>query len=233
VGIVGLTYGGLAVLGFADLLGRRRRASLFLAVLIGVPFIVAAWLAATNVKVWNPRYVAVAFPAFLLCAGHGLARTRGGLREALLVVAVALGLLGVWNLHRNPAYAKEDYRSAGRYLDQELADRDALVGVGAPGPIFFYLARQPSAYLLVHPHRIGDDEELRRRLKQISAGRAHVWLLRARTYQSDPANRVGAILGETRTRAERRSYHGVEIERFDVPGDSAASGVEPHAAGGG
>jgi hypothetical protein len=88
--------------------------------------------------------------------------------------------------------------------------------------VFLYTDRRPANYLLVHPHRIGDDAELRRRLAQATAGCDRVWLLRARPYQSDPWNHVGEILAETRARAEHTIFPGIEIERFDRPDSSGA-----------
>lgn len=223
VSTVALVYGGLAVAGMAVLAIKRRGTALLLAAWIAIPVGLAAWMAATNVKVWNPRYVAVAFPAYLLCVGAGLGALAARWRNILFALAVGLALLSVWNLHHDPDYAKEDYRAAAAYLDRALAARDALIGVGAPGPLFFYLEKRPAAYQVIHPHRIGDGGELRRRLSAASAGRPRVWIFRARTTQSDPGNQVGEILKETRRLGVRATFHGIEIERYDAPADTAAA----------
>ncbi len=215
IALVAVVYGGLAVAGLLAATARRPATALFLLAWIAIPFALSAWLALTNVKVWNARYVAVSFPAFLLLLAWGLAALAPLPRRLLLGLVLALSLASLWNLRRDPAYAKEDYRSAGAYLDRHLGSGDALIGVGAPLPVFLYAERRPATYLLVHPHRIGDDRELRRRLAAAAGERERVWLLRARPYQSDPANHVGEILAETRARADRQVFPGIELERYD------------------
>jgi hypothetical protein len=225
VALVAVAYGGLAVIGIFHATARRPATAIFLLLWIAIPFALAAWLAATNVKVWNARYVAVALPAWILLFALGLAALGSVPRRLLLVLLLATSFSSLWNLRRDPAYGKEDYRSAGAYLDAHLAPGDALVGIGAPAPIFLYAERRPASYLLVHPHRIGNDAELRRRLAAATAGHDRVWLFRARPYQSDPGNHVGEILAETRPRAVRELYPGIELERYDQ--DPAAVEEEP------
>ncbi len=214
---VAVGYGGLALAGLFGAASRRPGAALFLAAWIAIPFALAAWMAVANVKVWNARYVAVSLPAYVMLLGAGLALARAGVRRSLLVLLIGVSLVSLANLRLDPEYAKEDYRSAGAYLDRHLDPDDALIGVGAPAPIFLYAEHRPGSYLLVHPHRIGDDQQLRRRLAAAAAGHARVWLLRVRPYLSDPDNHVGEILGETRVEAVAITFPGVELQRFDGP----------------
>lgn len=227
VAAVAVAYGGLALLGLGRLVARRPRTALLLAAWLLTAFAAAGWMAAANVKVWNARYVAVAFPAYLVVVAAGLSSLGSRTRSITLAAVLALAALALWNLRADPRYAKEDYRSAGAYLAGALGPDDAVIGVGAPAPIFFYAGREPASYLLVHPHRIGDEAELRRRLAAATAGRPRAWLVRARAYQSDPRNHVGEILGETRGRAERVAFPGIELERYDVAGPWAVPGPPP------
>ncbi len=224
---VGVAYGGLALLGLGRLVARRPRTALLLAAWLLTAFAGAGWMAAANVKVWNARYVAVAFPAYLLVVAAGLASLGSRTRAIALAAVLALSALALWNLGTDPRYAKEDYRSAGAYLAGALGPGDAVIGEGAPAPIFFYAGREPEHYLLVHPHRIGDEAELRRRLAAATGRRPRAWLLRARAYQSDPRNHVGEILGETRRRAARVTFPGVELERYDLAEPSPAPRPAP------
>jgi hypothetical protein len=160
----------------------------------------------------------------------------------VLILILSLAVISLWNLRRNPVYGREDYRSAGAYFDRSLESGDALIGIGAPAPIFYYAEERPADYLLIHPHRINDEGELRRRLAEAAEEHPRVWLLRVRPYQSDPHNQVGAILNETRARAERVTFPGIELERYDLlPGPSepepgpddlspGVSGLEPGVA---
>jgi hypothetical protein len=226
---VGLVYGALALAGMGRLAARRPGIVVLLAAWIVVPFLLAAWMAATNVKVWNARYVAVALPAYLLIVGAGLAGLSARWRPLAVAVTVGLALVAVGNLRFDSDYAKEDYRSAGVYLDRVLDPADGMIAVGAPGPLFFYAERRPAHYLHVDPRRIGDEAELRRRLQAATARSGRIWLFRGRAYQSDPENRVAAILGETLKRAEYRVFHGIEVSRYERPAEPAA-GTKPGEA---
>jgi 4-amino-4-deoxy-L-arabinose transferase-like glycosyltransferase len=230
IAAAGCVFGGLAVLGLSALLRQRRRVVWIVLLWIGIPFLIAGWMAVTNVKVWNARYVAVAWPAFLLLIGAGLCALSARLRPLGIGLVLALSVVAIWNLRADPRYGKEDYRSAGAYLDLELAPGDLLIGIGAPQPIFYYAQERP-AYLLLHPHRIGDEGELRRRIAAAAAGRPRVWLFRVRAHQSDPEDQVGRILAETRTRAVRAEFSGIEIQRFDRAEGPAAPGEPPAASG--
>ena len=229
IATAGVLFGGLALWGLQTLFRKKPRVAWMLLLWIAIPILIAGWMAAANVKVWNARYVAVAFPAFLLLVGGGLCALPARLRRIGLALVLGLSGIAIWNLRTDPRYAKEDYRSAGSYLDRELQPDDLLIGIGAPQPIFYYAVRRPSAYLLLHPHRIGDDQELRRRIAAGAAGRSRVWLLRARAHQSDPRNQVGRILGETRNRAAHLAFTGIELERYDQEPVPDRAGTPPAA----
>jgi len=223
--LVALGFGALAVRGLLALAGRRPRLAGAILLWIAVPILLAAGMAAANVKVWNARYVSVAFPAYVLLLGVGVAELRRPLRSAVLVLLAGLSLVAIANLRYDPRYGKEDYRSAGAYLDQELAPSDVWIGVGAPGPILYYAKQRPANYVLLHPHRIRNDQELRRRIAAATESGGRAWLLRVRAHQSDPENAIGAILSETRPRVARVTFPGIEIERYDLP-----PGLSPAAA---
>ena len=235
IAAVGLVFGALLGLGLRHLWRERREMAVALLLWLVVPGAIAGWMAAANVKVWNARYVAVSLPAFLLTLGAGLEALAPRRRAVALALVVGLSLASLWNLRSDPRFAKEDYRRAGAYLDRELGADDLLIGIGAPQPIFYYARQRPGEYLLLHPHRIGDEAELRRRIAAAAAARSRVWLLRVRAYQSDPANQVGAILGETRARAVAETFTGIELERYDLAGAPRAlrprPGREPAARG--
>ncbi len=227
---VAVAFGGCALWGLFALVRRRPAEATFVLLWILIPFSIAAWMAVTNVKVWNARYVAVSFPAFLVLLGAGLALgRRPSLSRWLAALLVMVSLISWWHLRRDSAYAKEDYRSAGAYLDEHLLAQDALIGIGAPAPVFLYAESRPESYLLVHPHRIGDDLELRRRIEKATGEHHRVWLLRARPYLADPENHVGEILAETRTRGDRVTFPGIELERYDDPAGSRM-GIESSVA---
>jgi mannosyltransferase len=228
--LVALAFGAVALRGAVGLAARRPRLAAAVFLWIGIPFLLAAGMAAANVKVWNARYVAVTYPAYVLLLGVGLAELRRPARILGLVILAGLSLAALAQLRFDPRYGKEDYRSAGAFLDRELAPSDVWIGVGAPAPILYYATHRPAAYVLLHPHRIRNDAELRRRVAAATEARGRAWLIRARAHQSDPENTIGAILAEARARAVQATFPGIEIERYDLPDDLPATPGRPAAA---
>jgi hypothetical protein len=135
----------------------------------------------------------------------------------MLFVIVGLSAVSIWNLRMEPAYAKEDYRAAAAHLDASWNADDAMIGVGAPSPVFFYSDLRPESYTTLLPHKIGDDKELRRRIEATISGHQRVWLLKVRTYLTDPEDRVSGILRETRTRTHHVEFNRIELDRYDLP----------------
>ncbi|PID82017.1 hypothetical protein CSA17_01035 [bacterium DOLJORAL78_65_58] len=100
---------GLGLLSALRHLGGRR---LFLLVLIVVPVGILVILALRNIKPWNPRYVAVAYPFLLALLALGLTRLPGRWAPLMAVAMVVLSLWSVGNHFWNGRYAKADIRGA-------------------------------------------------------------------------------------------------------------------------
>jgi mannosyltransferase len=135
---VAVVFGGLALIGAWRLLyaGPLARGWLLLAVL---PVFLTFGVSLTNLKVFNVRYAASAFPAFLLLVGEGITAPR---RRAIrwLILGVVLLPVGksVAAYYTDPRYSREDARGVDAFLRHEALPGDLLFTVGATAPLQGY-----------------------------------------------------------------------------------------------
>lgn len=132
----------------------RRRAALLLVVLV-VPVILVLVLASRNPK-FNPRYLMLASPAYLLLLAGGAAawfeRAHGGLarraRPALaalpaviLAPALITSVVGWANWFGDPAFTKAQWRQLAAYVRSEIGPDERVVLVsGHAAPAWDYYA---------------------------------------------------------------------------------------------
>lgn len=162
IAATGLVFGTLGLAGIVGWIRGGASKRLWLLALL-VP-ILAAYLAATrNVKVFNPRYAAVALPAFAMLLADGAAllgpRRLGGLFAAGVIV---LSGISIGQLRAEPRYWKEDARGATRVLRGELSPGDLVFVVGTWDPIYRYywrgLREDRSIDRFFIPYRKGPEE---------------------------------------------------------------------------
>ncbi|MCX5801543.1 MAG: glycosyltransferase family 39 protein [Candidatus Eisenbacteria bacterium] len=151
------------LLGIISLRNRTKLLSLLL-VWIALPLVVVSFFAIKNFKPFNPRYLMVSYPAFVLLLAEGLrlggaravgpgasepegtVRRRGmvsflgtAMRLALCALVLGTMLLSLWNYYRVPRYGKDDFRAASRTLEAEFAPGDMVFTEGTYEPLLYYL----------------------------------------------------------------------------------------------
>jgi len=121
---------------------RRERPSDALGLLLAqaVPLALMLFIASRNVKVINPRYASVAFPAFVLTIAWGVSRARVAWVAA--AAALAISLIAVGRGYALDIYQKEDYRSASAWLGHEMRAGDAFLSVAVDRPVRKYYMRE-------------------------------------------------------------------------------------------
>lgn len=138
VGMTAVCFGLLGVAGFWRWCRGDARRRLWLVCLL-VPLALAFLAASRNLKVFNPRYVSVALPAYVMLLVDGAValnvRKLGGI---LAVGAVALSIVSIVQLQTQPRYWKEDARSAARVLRAEVGAGDLILVDGTWDPIVRY-----------------------------------------------------------------------------------------------
>ncbi len=172
-------------------LGRKRG---LLLVWIIVPMAILTFLALRNVKPWNPRYVAMAFPWVLALTAFGLA---GLPRRAGLVATVLLVCLTMWSLggyYWNTGYAKADIQLAAAHLERVNSGGDPIL-VPVVTAVFQYYYRGSGDVLDTYGLPVLEDSrEAAEFCDKILAGRTRCWLVLAREWFFDPDGHLNRAL---------------------------------------
>lgn len=191
------TVGGLAlVLGLV--VGRR---GLYLLTWLVLPLLIGNLLLARDGTVFaETRYFIFLAPAVAVTWAQAIdwLWNRGrvaGLAAALALVGMTLlALPYVW--HSDPAYRREDWRTAAAYLNQYAAPRDqVVVHVDYARLPFdrYYSGRAPVSAPFGTP--LSSEDQVAAGLDPLAAQADTLWLVLSHQEGSDPANLVRAWLG--------------------------------------
>jgi mannosyltransferase len=188
-------FGWLTVRGALKL---RRRPNAFALVTcwLVVPLVITMYVTMRNVKVFNPRYLAVSLPAlYLLWTEAFVTFRRRWMAWLTAAVLAAFWVAALNNYYHNDLYNKDDVRGAGAYVARHWHDGDFLVTAGAATPVHFYMRSNlyPSANFwlgfVADTARLGINFD---RFVPDSASR--VWVVSGRPHWYDPQDRFRRFL---------------------------------------
>jgi mannosyltransferase len=198
------------VVGLLDMARKNRDLLTLLLLMMLVPALAVSLLAAREVKVFNPRYMLVALPAFVMLLGAGAARlTRTRCGVLMLPLLLALGL-SLYNYFGNAHYAKDDLREAARTIERGYRDGDVVVGVFTAEPLEFYL----DGVAEVHVFSLDDissPESMAERCRELAEGGDRVWLSLCRQWQVDPDGRIQGWFDSNLERLDEQAFTGVSL----------------------
>ena len=236
--MIPLVLAGAAVFvagGVRLLWGRTRKAGVLCLVCLAVPLAAATAAAMfTNVS-YNVRYVMGAFPAFAVVMGAGLANEKRSKVVFAAGVVLAAGMaFSIVNWYTDGRYAKEDSRSAARFLSAAVAENDMVI-----------ISSTPSAQTLGYYgfHRGGAIRVTQKNLKDVAAavregdfrGAKHVWLVESRQWESDPRGELRRALERSAVLSDKRTWPGVTVMTYvprltmpeaKGPGGRASAGAD-------
>ena len=207
--VVALLFGGLTVAGLWKS-ARKRRLSLFLSI-ASVALVLTTLAAALNIKVFNIRYLMVAFPVYLALLAYALPAAR--LPRLLLVTALcAVMLVSSWNYHTESRYARDDIRATVSAIRERETAGDVILTISAFKVIEYYYDGGNHVHDL-NPEWRGE-EGTSRLVREHLSRHERIWYIRCRHWDTDPDD---LLLGALRARAElsnRWSFPGVELFLF-------------------
>ncbi len=182
---------------------------------------------------FNPRYLMVAYPAWVLLlatAPASLPPARGGLRRAFWAVPVlVLPLFARADLawFTDPAFTKPDFRGAIAYIrEHRLPDEPLLLVSGHMSPVVDYYApgipylRLPDIEVLDVNQVLGF--EVAAAINQAIAGAPGAWLLLWQDEVVDPMGIVPYLLGRAGAEdpAVPDAFWHVRVRHFRLPPDA-------------
>jgi hypothetical protein len=219
--LVAITFG---VVGIAGWLGARRRPELqgFLVLWLVVPIVLTALLAVLNLKVYNVRYPAAGFGAWMLFLGLGferLERHRAG--RLAIYTAIALSLYSVLQLNTVTRYWKPDSRSAANLVLREGRPGDRVLIYTNPEPFEYYykwVGKGPLDVTLMLAWHLAEPERFERFLDGVTAGEGRLWLIRHRSWYVDRADRAKGALDRRLRHLESWRFPELPVDLYECAG---------------
>lgn len=209
--IVGLLFGWLTAAGLRQA-WMRGRLSLFLSVVLTV-LILATVVASYNIKVFNIRYLMASFPLYIALIAYGLPSAR--IPRLCLVVAACVVMIGAsWNYHTDPAYARDDIRSAVSVISGEEQAGDLLLAINSRAVIDHYY-KGGNTLLELNPRELGA-QATGDRVDLLLSERDRIWYLRCRQWDSDPEDLLLSTLRSRASIKRRWRFPGVELFLFEI-----------------
>ena len=212
IAITALLFGALVLAGLRSL--ARRPFSLFvLASAIVVPLGFVTYFSLMNFKTFNPRYVSVALPAWLVLCAVGHATLRPLVRRVVAGLVVVLFAISLANHYFDPRHAKEDFRSACRDLAGLVAPKDRIVAAGNFSPLEYYWRdREPGFHVYWLGYARG--EKMAPEFDRLLAPQGAVtWLFLSRPHDMDPGDRFERWMVAA-YQPDVRIYPGVRLYRI-------------------
>ena len=215
------SLGALTLIAFARRLDTQRALVLLMA---AVPLL-GAWAASTIGVGYRPRYALPALPFVLLWVASAV-RTRLA-QPAIALVALLCGFELVSLAQMNaPLYAREDNRSAARYVaargDQSLV---LLIGEGTI-PFERYLDPDVHTLALSNDQINGDLEAWL--AAELMGAAGDVFLVSSRPWTVDPENRVQTLIDRRLPLRDEQTFTGVTV-RWYGRSSRGVDGASMHA----
>ncbi len=214
VAAAALVFGAIAFAGVVQAFRRRDKQMSYLLIFLLVPILCSLLFSARLGIPLNPRYLIGSYAPFLLLLGLGWigVPARWWLRKAL---AAAVLILVAWSLYGyffNPAYSREDARSAARYLEANVQAEDRVIVLSS------YFALYPMAYYYsdgrdfswFSPNHKVEPNDVAAMLDERNDARV-LWLVLSRQWENDPGGLVRKGLDEVRRDCGRADFPGVAV----------------------
>ncbi|RME42984.1 MAG: hypothetical protein D6791_16550 [Chloroflexi bacterium] len=232
-----LTLLAIGVLGSLIRSRRSLDSVVFSTLLLMVP-VVALYLIVRDRPKFAPRYLMIASPAFYLLAAAGLRamwpRRSDGILVRIVGAVVTIGALAFLttsaaqsasNMYFDPAYAREDFRGLGRFLEQNVGeDEGVLLLSGHFFPVFEYyyhrdnwipVPKNPSpspAITDVVTLEVADE------LDRFAANHRGLWIVLWQDEVVDPNGVVLALLDRAGERIPIDvTFHGIKLRYYRLP----------------
>ncbi|GIW08417.1 MAG: hypothetical protein KatS3mg060_3222 [Dehalococcoidia bacterium] len=163
------------------------------------------------------RYLIVTAPVLWLLIGIGVTRLArrwrplGAAGFAAVIVPSAVALA----LYHQPAYARDDFRSAASYVAANAEPGDVvLLNAGYAFKAFEHYFDGSAPVVALPAATPPDDRQLDEATARAVAGAARAWLVLWQDYYSDPRGIVQSRLERDGLQIDGQAFHGVNLARY-------------------
>jgi uncharacterized membrane protein len=209
-----LVFGILGLFGARALTRRRRWTEALLWVVL--PAAIVSYFALQNFKVFHPRYLAMAMPAFLALLAAAFADLRGAARLGLAAAVAGLWALSLGHHYFDPRFGKEDMRGAAAQIAAHAVPGERIVAANCEDPLFYYY-RGPVPVVTYWLGWSADPGRLASRFEEIAGPAAAVWVVESRGEDLDPTGAFDRYLDTRYPGAERSRFEGVKVWHIRRP----------------
>jgi uncharacterized membrane protein len=212
--IVGVLYASLFLSGLLTL--RSKRDGVMLLILwVAIPVLSIFAIAKLLNIFYDVRYVALVFPAYVLLLAAGIATCRKVGGQLMLVGAVlVVHSVALANYYFDPKYAREDTRSAARFLESAAGFKDVALVVGTLSSLpHYYKGNLP---LVNFSSLDRDGRSLPEVFHKVTANYSRLWLVQIRPWQVDRAGRVKAALDNAYSLIQQQHFPGVDVYGYKI-----------------
>lgn len=218
VASIALLFGALAISGSVVLARRHRDRFWLLATWLAIPFLGTLTLSLVSPQsAYSVRYVAVAFPAYLLVLAVSIAAVPApAVRAGLLALVLAANAVSLVNYHTDPRYAREDLRAASRHLAAVTTPEDFVLLVGNRRSLSHYWRGPPAAVAWSETSN-RDPRLVRERLRALADRHRRLWLVIVRPWEKDPGGNVLRALDAEWRLESASSFPGVTVRGYSSP----------------
>jgi mannosyltransferase len=212
--ILAVLYSCLFVYGLLGL-RRERDFAMLLILWVSIPILGVFAIAKLLNIFYDVRYVAMVFPAYVLLVAAGIDRLRRfGLQLMVLGAVLAVHGVALANYYFDPRYAREDTRSAARFLESVGGSQDVALVLGTVSSLPYYHKGNPP--LVNFSSFDGDGQSPTERLQKVTANHKHLWLVQIRPWQVDRAGRVKAALDSAYSLIQQQHFPGVDVYGYRI-----------------
>ena len=213
IGPAVLGFGLAGATGVVTLLGRRGRLA-FIAIAGVVPLLCVLFLASRNMKVFNPRYVAVIVPLVWVVLGAGLARLPRGVAWMCGGLMLAASALSLVHGATDARYAKDDFRAVGARLAADAQPGDAAIVEVYHLPLLYY-GTGAAAKTVLYEAVERDSVRLTQTVAPVLQRTSRIWRIFPPYAFQDPAHVLEPSLARWGRRVRTLAYTGVTVEEWE------------------
>lgn len=219
----------VVVLGFgapllAGVFGPRARPGIWpLLSVVAVVTGFTLWLAATNMKPFNVRYLSVVLPVYLVLVARGLWLLPRPWRFATAGLIALASLWSCANYLFVPRYGRDDARAAVQYVSEHARADDLVIHINLGFQLRYY-DELPQRIKHAEPRSGTSLEAARDYVERIRRSHAAVWFMESRVEQLDPNGYLRRACEESAVTSETREFVGIKVHHFDFTESSRDSG---------
>ncbi len=209
-----VVFAAASIMGGINFFKKRGNPTLFACMVIA-PVILLALLALATPLPLHSRNIIPALPFFLLLPAWGLlGKGPAWARGVLAALIVALSCYAIYNYHFDERHFRDDYRSATKFIKENVDWNQDVVFVIDNHKGFGYSGIETGKIKFIHSR----DELFKDYLRWAATGKRRAWLVSISPEIYDPKYRILQYMKDhyPEITGRERSYPGINIRCFDV-----------------